>query len=66
VTVKIGTVTCTTATVAAHSSSTTYTCVLPPGTYTLTFSAAGYTSKTVSGVTVTATATKTTENVTLT
>jgi hypothetical protein len=65
VTVKIGTVTCTTATVAASHSTTAYTCVLPPGTYTLAFSATHYTPATVSNVAVTATATKTTVNVTL-
>ena len=63
--VKIGTVTCTTATVAASHSTTAYTCVLPPGTYTLTFSATGYTTATVSTVTVTVGGTKTTVNVTL-
>ncbi len=64
VTVAVGTVTCTTVAVGT-SGTATYSCVLPPGTYTLTFSATGYTRKTVSGVTITVSSTPTTQSVTL-
>ncbi|HTX63817.1 MAG TPA: carboxypeptidase regulatory-like domain-containing protein, partial [Acidimicrobiales bacterium] len=55
VTVSIGSVDCTTATVAKTTSTATYTCVLPAGTYTLTFGATGYKTVAQSAVAVTAT-----------
>jgi hypothetical protein len=67
--VSIGATTCTTATIAkgATPPTATYTCFLPPGTYTLTFTPSGtvYTKTSISSVAVAATGT-TTKNVTLT
>ena len=66
VAVKVGAVTCTTVHIAKTVTTGTYTCHLPPGTYTLAFTATGgYTKKkTVTGVSVAATGT-TTKNVTV-